>query len=163
MELYTPQGRRTHSEAVWRLIVQTYKDYGNSEDGNLYGADLENLIRTPGCWKLVAAGDEFIAGIIFRHCKGSKMRLVLHNCTHDGKEALRHLLITEFNSGRCWGECSGNLERVLRAHGAPIIANTRAAAILEKPILHLDPDGVHYEREVFPGTVKREMLFGTVR
>jgi hypothetical protein len=162
MELNTPQERRIYASRVWDLIVATYKEYGNSEDGNLYGAQIEDLIETPGSWSLVESDGCFVAGIIFRQFKGRKMRLVLHNDTREGKDTLKKLLVDEFLSGRCWGECSGHLERVLREHNVSTIPNTRAAAILGKDIVKLDPDGMHYEREVFPGTVKREMLFGAV-
>jgi hypothetical protein len=162
MDLTTPEDRRVYAERVWNLIVATYAEYGNSEDGRLYGAAMEDLIETPGSWKLTMKGEEIIAGVIFRKFKGNKMRLVLHNNTREGKNALKDLFLGEFLHGKCWGECSGHLERILREHGAPVISNTKAAEILEKEIAILDPDGMHYEREVFPGTIKREMLFGQV-
>ena len=162
MDFDTVEERRAYANRVWGLIVLTYKEYGNSEDGRLYGAQIDDLVEASGVWKLVENHDELIAGVIFRRFKGLKMRLVLHNKTRQGKDALKKLFLTEFDEGRCWGECSGHLERILREHGLPGIANTRAGEILGKKIARLDHDGVHYWREVFPGTIKREMLFGRV-
>ena len=162
MDLCTPEERRLYAQRVWNLIITTYKEYGNSEDGNLYGAQMENLIETPGLWKLVERDGEIIAGVIFRKFKGNKMRLVFHNNTREGKNMLKALFLDEFRHGRCWGECSGHLERILREECVPMIPNTKAAEILGKEITRLDPDGMHYEREVFPRITKREMLFGRV-
>ncbi len=160
--LTTSEERERYAAQVWQLIVKTYEGYGNSEDGNLYGAEMRNLIDSPGVWRLVVRGESIIAGVLYRHFKGNKVRLVLHDDTRAGKDAMKNVFLGEFSRGNCWGEFSGNLERILTTAGIPGIPNTEAARILEKEIQSLDPDGLHYEREVFPGTVKREMLFGTV-
>ncbi|MEK7627964.1 MAG: hypothetical protein AAB421_00920 [Patescibacteria group bacterium] len=160
--LATPESRRAHAEQVWQLIVKTYEGYGNSEDGNLYGAEIENLIQTPGLWKLTKKSNEIIAGVVYRSFKGNKVRLVLHNDTRDGKDAMKDIFLSGFAHGNCWGEFSGHLEKILRVAQVPHIPNTQASELLEKPIISLDADGMHYEREVFPDTIKREMLFGAI-
>jgi hypothetical protein len=168
IELLTPKDRRAYASEVWELIVKTYEAYGNSEDGNLYGADLENLIETPGVWKLAFKGERMVAGVIFRKHKGNKMRLVLHNNTREGKDVLKALFLQDFEAGRCWGEVSGHLERILRERGLKPISNVRAAEILNQTISSFDPNGENYERIVHydPKTevkhLKRQVLFGTV-
>lgn len=162
LTLDTPESRRAYAEQVWQLIVKTYEEYGNSEDGNLYGAEIENLIQTPGLWKLVRKGNEIIAGVVYRSFKGNKVRLVLHNDTREGKDSMKDIFLSEFTHGNCWGEFSGHLEKVLHGARVPHIPNTQASEILEKPIISLDTAGMHYEREVYPGTTKREMLFGKI-
>ncbi len=160
--LDTPPARSAYAKRVWDLIASTYKEYGNSEDGNLYGAQIQNLVETPGVWTLLLDGDAIVAGVIYRKYKGNKVRLVLHDNTRRGKDALKELFIGEFEKEQCWGEFSGHLERILRERNVAAVPNTDAARILDKEIAALDPDGVHYQREVYPGTVKREMLFGHV-
>jgi hypothetical protein len=162
MDLVTREQRRAYAGPVWALIVSTYREYGNSEDGRLYGAEIANLVNTDGRWTLVCKGEQIIAGVLYRRFKGDKMRLVLHNNTREGKDALKDLFLGEFAAGTCWGEVSGHLERILTEHGVDSIPNTEAARILEKEVPTLDPDGMHYTREVFPGTMKREMLFGHI-
>ena len=157
--LSTPEERTAYKDEVWKLIEKTYKGYGNSGDGNLYGANMDYLVDDVGEWRLAFQGNKVIAGVIYRKFKGSKVRLVLHNDTPAAKATMIDILVKSMTDGG-WAEASGNLERVLRDNKAREIPNMEASAILDRPIEHLDPDGVHYWREVFPGTSKREMLFG---
>jgi hypothetical protein len=158
VNLVTPEQRRPHAGEVWALLTHTYSKYGSG----LSGAELENLITTPGIWKVSRKNGKMVAGIIYRDSYGRKVRLVFHDDTREGKSELKSILTADVTHGRSWGEFSGNLERLMINLGGKPIPNTEVERILGQKILELDPDGYHYTREVSPGVVKQQILIGNV-
>lgn len=156
MFVTAPSERRSLARSVWEMIKTTYAEYGSG----LFGTSLQDLINTPGVWKLVRRGNELLAGAIYKDTHGHKLRLVFHNNTPAGKDALRRLLHDDILDGYAWGEFSGRLEKVLRRFGAMPIPARKAEKILGKPIEKIDPDGYHYWREVYPGHLARQILLG---
>lgn len=155
VNLFSPEEKKKAMDEVWDLLELTY-----AEIGGLMGAGKENLIKTPGMWKLVRKEGKIIAGILYRDKKGRKIRLVLHNNTPAGKDWVKKIIKEDIAHGRSWGEVSGALEKVMIKLGAKPIPNTKAEEILGRSIKTLDKDGVHYTREIQPGDVKKQILLG---
>ncbi len=161
VNLVTPTQRKRYASYVWQLLQNTYDKYGSGM--GLSGANLDNLINTPGVWKASFIDGKIVAGVIYRNSSGHKVRLVFHNDTRDGKNALKAILSDDITGNKSWGEFSGNLEKVMLNLGGKPIPNTQAERILGQKILELDPDGFHYTREVSPGVVKTQMLIGSFK
>lgn len=158
INLHSPDQKRAVIDDIIPMLNLAYKNV----DGGLGNIDPENLINTPGIWKLVRKDGEFIGGKLYRDYKGRKTRLTLHNGSQEGRAAVKSIMQTDMNQDRSWTEASGAVEKVLLRKGGKPVSNKEAGKILGKEILELDPDGFHYTREVAPGRVKRLIIIGTV-
>lgn len=161
LTLKTPSSKESSKHEVWYLLHQTYKGIGG-----LMGADLVDLVRTPGMWKLVRKNGHIVAGVIYKDTDwGRKIRLVFHNDTDEGRTWLKKILQEDISKNRSWGEISGALEKVMTRMGAKLVDNRQVHKFLKVPvdnIKKLHSDGHHYDREVAPGVIKTQVLLGNI-
>lgn len=161
VNLKTPQERMKVADEVMDLVAHTYKDIGG-----MMGSQKENLVNTPGLWKLVRKDGKIVAGVLYRDTDhGRKIRLIFHDGTDQGKFWVKKIVNEDIQRDRAWGEVSGALEKVMMKMGAKPVSNKRAQSILGLPdgnIKKLHSDGYHYDREVHPGTVKTQVLVGRI-
>lgn len=161
INLTTPDEKRKYMDVVLPLLHTSY----SAVKGGLGDVDTENLINTPGIWKLVRKGGQIIAGKIYRTANGRKTRLTLHNGSREGKDAVKAIMRTDMELGRSWTEASGAVEHLLLKKGGKGVPNHKAPSILGKDPagFKMDPDGVHYFRDVDgSGKMVRKIIIGTV-
>lgn len=144
---------------VWDLIHNTYKSIGR----NIEGFTKDNLVSTPGIWKLIKRSGKLVAGVLYKDKNGRKIRLVFQDGTQEGKSELKKLLGDDIKFGRAWVEVSGPLEKVLTNLGMKHISSDKAEKLLGQKISKYHDDGFHYEREVLPGKIKTQSLMGFVK
>lgn len=146
--------KHKYSQQIWNLLCSTYDAHGG-----LCGADLTNLLKTAGMWEVEIMDGNVIAGAIFRNLNGKKLRLIFHNGTLEGKQAIKKILYKTMVVGPCWGEISGALEKTLKSIGVKMIPNEYAEILLEREISRLDPDGFHYYRTA-NNELRKKVLMG---
>lgn len=144
---------------VWDLINQTYKAIGR----NIEGFSKDNLVNTPGIWKIIKRDNKLVAGILYKDYYGRKIRLVFQDRTAAGKAELKKLLSDDIKFGRSWLEVSGPLEKVLLDLGMKHIPSKNAEKYLKANIKSFHADGIHYDREVRPGEIKTQSLMGITK
>ena len=157
VNVFTPEDKRAYMDQVWELLELTY-----AEIGGLMGAGKDNLINTPGIWKLVRKDNKIVAGILYRDMAGRKIRLVLHNNSEQGKDWVKKIIKDDIALGRSWGEVSGALETVMMKLGARPVSNIKAEEILGQPVKELSQDGYHYTRDVGGGVEKEQVILGNL-
>lgn len=130
------------------------------------GANIEDLVHTPGLWKVVRKGGKLVAGIIYKDTDhGRKIRLVFYDGTPEGKTALKRIIMEDVKHNRSWGEISGPLETCMIRLGAKMVDNHQVHKFLNVPesnIKKLHADGHHYDREVALGVIKTQVLLGNL-
>lgn len=144
---------------VWDLIENTYKSIGR----NIEGFSKDNLVSTPGIWKLIKKSGKLVAGVLYKDRNGRKIRLVFQNGTPEGKLELKKLLSDDIKLERAWVEVSGPLEKVLINLGMKHIPSDKAEKLLGQKISKYHDDGYHYEREVLPGKIKTQSIMGFIK
>lgn len=161
VNLFTKDSREKIKSEVWYMLHQTY-----GELGGLMGANIDDLVRTPGLWKTVKKGGKTVAGIIYRDTDfGRKIRLVFYDGTPEGKAALKKIIMEDVQRNRSWGEISGPLETCMLRLGAKMVDNRQVHKFLKVPessIVKRHADGHHYDREVAPGVIKTQVLLGNL-
>ena len=157
VNVFTPEDKKVYMDQVWELLELTY-----AEIGGLMGAGKENLISTPGIWKLVRKDNKIVAGILYRDMTGRKIRLVLHDNSQQGKDWVKKIIKDDIALGRSWGEVSGALEKVMMKLGAKPVSNMKAEEILGQPVKELHQDGYHYTRDVGGGVEKEQVILGNL-
>ena len=156
INLVTPAQRKPYALQVWHMINDTYEQHTSG----LGPVSPEDLILTPGVWKVAVRNGQVKGGAVYRNFKGRKLRLVFHDGTPEGKEEMKKIMRDDITHGRAWGEFSGALEKVMLRFGGKPVPNEYAERILGKPIIKYDQDGFHYWRNVGGGNVKREIIIG---
>lgn len=79
---------------------------------------------------------------------GRKSVVAATDGTDQGKADLYKTWNDDHRLKRSWGEVSGASEKIKTRLGFPGVPNTKAAHLTKRPILSLDPDGVHYTRNI---------------
>lgn len=156
VNLVTPQQRMPYVQAVWDMINDTYEKHAEG----VGAVSPEDLMITPGVWKLAIRSGQLRGGAVYRQFKGRKLRLVFHDGTPEGKAEMKRIMMDDIMHGRAWGEFSGPLEKVMLRMGGKPVPNTKAGDLLGKPIEKLEDDGYHYWRNVGGGNIKREIIIG---
>lgn len=157
VNVFTEKDKTAYMDQVWKLLELTY-----AEIGGLMGAGKNNLVNTPGLWKLVRKNDRIVAGILYRDLAGRKIRLVLHDNSEEGKTWVKNIIKDDIALGRSWGEVSGALEAAMIKLGAQPVSNMKAEEILGKPITELHKDGYHYTRNIGGGISKEQIILGNL-
>ncbi|TFH07293.1 MAG: hypothetical protein E4H14_08820 [Candidatus Thorarchaeota archaeon] len=154
VDLSSPSQREEYADEVWKMIQMAYKHVGTG------GADISDLVQTPGVWRLIMKDGQLVGGAIYRNHNGLKLRLIFHNGTPNGKQSVIQMMANDIFVGRAWGEFSGQLERVMMRLGARPVSNMYASKLLGKRVKEMDKDGYHYLRDVGNGNIKREIILG---
>jgi hypothetical protein len=134
--------RRKYGQLVWNMLQDSYKDIG----GYKGASSIDDLIASSSLWKLVRRNGKIVAFSLYKDLKGRKGIGVATDGTEEGKKALYDLWAEDLKLNRSWTEVSGKTEHIKLKHGFKPIPNKYAAEILNKEILSLNPDGIHYTR-----------------
>jgi hypothetical protein len=149
--------KRKYGQLVWDMLQTSYEDIGGYK-----GADsLEELIETSSLWKLVRKGGKIVAISLYKDFKGRKGIGAGSDGTAEGKQALYDLWAEDLKLNRAWTEISGKTEHIKFKAGFKPISNKYAAEILNKEILRLDPDGIHYTR-LIGGVPYEKVIVGKI-
>jgi hypothetical protein len=150
----TEPEKHDYAAQIWAMINHTYKDLG------LPHAGINELLHSVGLWEVEIEDNKVIAGVLYRNFHGSKLRLIFHDSTFEGKTAVKALVKKKIvNSRGYWGEFSNPLENVILKMNGEMIPNTEAEKILDQKIDRLDDDGYHYYRFI-DGQLRRKVLIG---
>lgn len=146
--------KHNYAKQIWQLINHTYKDLG------LPHKDVQTLLNSAGIWEVEIEHNKVIAGVLYRHFHGNKLRLIFHDDSAIGKSAVKSLVKKRIiQSDGYWGEFSNPLESVIIKMGGNMIPNTEVEKILGQNIDKLDDDGYHYYR-IAGGQLRRKVLIG---
>ena len=148
--------RQQYADQVWNLLQHAYKEIG----GFLSAANAQELVETPGLWKLVIRDSHVHAVVIYKESHGRKLIGAATDGTAQGKTDLIQILKEDKRLNRSWAEVSGKMENLYEKLGAKPIPNDQAARLTGKRILSLDADGVHYVR-LIAGHPHKKALYGT--
>jgi hypothetical protein len=136
INVFDAGSKRSMFAIIEPMLQSTYQDIGG-----LGTVDIENLVQTPGLWKIIRKGTEIVAGVLYRDSKGNKIRLVFRNGTPEGKAELKKILQDDLRLARSWVEVSGPLEKYLTKIGARKIPASEAGEILGAKIDSIHDDG----------------------
>lgn len=167
VNVWTPEQKMSLIDEIMPLLHKSYE----TVKGGLGNIDPENLVNTPGLWKLVRRGGKIIAGKLYRDFKGRKTRLTLHDGSREARDAVQDIMQVDMDRNRSWTEASGAVEHLLLKKGGKPRPNVEAPMILKRPGSQFsfeDPetgenDGIHYWRDVGSGNVKRLVIIGNVK
>jgi hypothetical protein len=134
--------KRKYGQLVWNMIQDSYKKIG----GYKGATSIDELITSSNLWKLVRRDNKIIAVCVYKDLKGRKLIAAGTDGSDEGKKALNDLWIEDLKLNRTWAEVSDVVEHIKLTHGFKPIPNKYAAEILNKEILNLNPDGIHYTR-----------------
>lgn len=150
----TEPEKHNYAKQIWHLLTRTYKDLGLPHE------NINSLLHSAGLWEVEIENNKVIAGVLYRNFHGSKLRLIFHDGTLEGKSAVKLLIRKKIvESDGYWGEFSDPLESVVLKMEGKMIPNVEAEKILGQKIDKLDDDGYHYYRFA-NGQLRRKVLIG---
>jgi hypothetical protein len=138
----TEDEMKKYSSVVWEMLNTSYKDIG----GYKGASSPEELINKSSLWKLVRKNGKIVAVVIYADNRGRKAIALATDSSIEGKEALMSIWAEDLSYNRAWSEVSGKAEHLKLKKGFKPVPNKYAAEILNKEILNLNPDGIHYTR-----------------
>lgn len=167
VNIWTPADKMSIVDEIIPLLHKSYE----AVKGGVGNIDIDNLVNTPGLWKLVRRNGKIIAGKLYRNFKGRKTRLTLHNGSREARDEIHNIMQIDMDQGRSWTEASGAVEHLLLKKGGKPQPNVEAPMTLKRPgsqFSFKDPktgedDGIHYWRNVGGGNVKRLVIIGNVQ
>ena len=68
LNLWTPEERQPYAKQVWDMLQRSYK----KEGGFKSAANLDELVNTPGYWKLTRRGDKITSVNIYKKIANTK-------------------------------------------------------------------------------------------
>lgn len=134
--------RQKYASMVWQMLEDAYADIGGFQSAS----SVQELVQTPGLWKLVRRGATITAILIYKESHGRKLIAVATDQTAQGKQDLLRILREDQKLSRSWAEVSGKMESIYKKLGFLPLDNQLAGTLLNKKILDLDSDGIHYTR-----------------
>lgn len=171
VNLWTPEQKAVYADKVWAMLNKSYQKMGGFKSA----ANVEELIDTPGLWKMVKRGDTITAVGIYKpseKTKNLKSIAIATDTVYDdekkryiptmqGRKDLDLIKGADIKLNRAWVEVSGPAERLMVNAGAKPLPNKYAEFLTGKTILELNPDGVHYTR-LIQGEPHEKMIVGFV-
>lgn len=171
INLWTPEEKAKYAPKVWDMLNRSYQKLGGFKSA----ANAEELVDTPGLWKLIKRGDKITAvGIYTSSEKTKNLKSIAaateteldpeknaYIATTQGKRDLVLLKSEDVRLNRAWVEVSGPAEKFILKLGASRIPNKYAELLTGKRILELNPDGYHYTR-LIQGVPYEKMIVGFV-
>lgn len=155
VNLHTPQQMSKYIDVIWKILDDSYAPIGGFKSAT----DKEDLMNKSKLIKIVTKDGKVIAVKVYKDELGRKSIAGGTDGSEEGKKWLMKICEEDTKLNRAWGEVSGKMEHIMLKRGAVPIPNTMAAKILGKPILHLDPDGYHYTREIM-GERYTKIMYG---
>lgn len=155
---FSPADKQKYADRVWNMLQVAYKDIG----GFGSAANVEELVDTPGLWKMVMRDGNITAINIYRDSQGRKSIASATDGSIQGKKDYKMLKSDDVRLQRAWAEVSGAPEAILRKSGAMPVPNKFAQLLTGKQILDLNPDGYHYTRMI-AGHPHEKIIYGAVR
>lgn len=157
LTLITPDDRKKYLDVVWDILQKSYEKIGGFKSV----PNKEALIPETNIWKLVRKGNKIVAVGLYSSKSGRKCIGSGTDGSPEGKAALLQMWLDDTKQNRSWGEVSGAAEHIKLKQGHKVIPNKYASQILNKDILSLNPDGVHYTRMI-GGEPHEKLLTGHV-
>lgn len=171
INLWTPEQKAEYADKVWEILNKSYHKLGGFKSA----ANVDELIDTPGLWKLVKRGDTITAVGIYKPSEKTRnlksIALATDTVYDDEKQAyvptaqgrkdLNMVSTEDIRLKRMWIEVSGPAERLVMKLGAKPIPNKFAEFLTGKKILDLNSDDIHYTR-LIQGEPHEKMIAGFV-
>jgi len=171
INLWTPEQKAEYADIVWDMFNKSYQKVGGFKSA----AAVEELIDTPGLWKLVQRGDKITAlGIYKLVAKTKNLKGIasateteldpeknIYVATRQGKKDLMMVKHEDITFSRAWVEISGPAEKLMLRMGAKPVPNKFAEFLTGKKVLDLNPDGFHYTR-LIQGEPHEKLILGFV-
>jgi hypothetical protein len=152
-----PQDKSKYANDIWDMLQSSYKDIG----GYKGVSSVEELISTTHLWKLVRIGSKIVAFCLYKDYKGRKSIAMGTDGSPEGKKAIMDIWAEDLKQSRSWSEVSGKAEHLKLKQGFKPIPNKYAEEILNKEILNLNSDGIHYTR-LISGVPYEKVIVGEV-
>jgi hypothetical protein len=153
----TPEEKAPYAETVWDILQQAYGAIGGFKGA----ASAEELVHTPGLWKLSRRNGKIVAVALYKDMYGRKAIAFGTDGSIDGKRDFYNLRDEDLKLNRMWVEASGAIEKVLLKAGARPVPAKYASSLTGKEILSINPDGFHYTR-LLQGHPYEKIIFGFV-
>ena len=147
-----------YADKVWDMLQTAYKDIG----GFGSAASVEELLNTPGLWKLVVRDGEVTAVNIYRDAQGRKSIASATNQSLQGIKDYKMIKGADVKYRRAWAEVSRTPAAILKKFGATPIPSKYAQLLTGKHIMDYNPDGVHYTR-LIAGEPHEKIMYGVVK
>ena len=171
LNLWTPEERQPYAKQVWDMLLRSYKHKGGFKSAS----SLEELVNTPGYWKLTRRGDKITSVSIYKKVEHTNNFKGIasasetefsqpknrYAATKPGYADYSHMKDADLKTHRSWSEVSAEIEQLLLKSGAKSIPNKFAAILTGKEILKLNPDGIHYTR-LIKGEPHEKSIYGFV-
>lgn len=158
VNLHTRAQKMRYLDTVWDLLQRSYAKLGGVKGVS----SPQDLLDTPGIWKLVRRNGRIVTAMIYKDKLGRKTVVTGTDGSPEGIAGWKEIKTTDAKMQRAWAEVSGAPERIISKDPyAKKIANKFAAVLTGKEILNLNPDGFHYTR-LIDGTPVEKVIYGTV-
>lgn len=155
--LKTPEEKSHYADVVWDILQKSYQDIGGFKSAS----SKEELVSTPGMWKLVRRDGEITAATVYKDSFGRKILGSGTNLTPQGKKDFRLIKAEDVKMKRAWAEVSGAPERIFQMLGAKPIPNKFASFLTGKEVLSFNNDGYRYTR-LIAGNPMEKIIYGFV-
>jgi hypothetical protein len=153
------------------MLERSYKKIGGFKSA----ADPEELVLTPGYWKLVRRDGKITAVNIYKRSEKTKNYKSIASATETeldpvtgnyratprGLKDYNMLKNEDLKMKRSWSEVSGAAEVLLKRAAAIPVSNKFAEVLTGKRVLSLDDDGFHYTR-LIQGEPHTKIIYGFV-
>jgi hypothetical protein len=171
LNLWSPEQKAKYADVVWDTLNRSYQKVGGFKSA----ANIEELIDTPGLWKLVQRGDTITALGIYKPVeKTNNMKSIaaateteldpeknIYVATAQGKKDLMMIKSEDIRLNRSWVEVSGPAEKLMLKMGAKPVPNKFAEFLTGKKVLDLNSDGFHYTR-LIQGEPHEKLIAGFI-
>jgi hypothetical protein len=171
LNLWSPEQKAKYADVVWDTLNRSYQKMGGFKSA----ANIEELIDTPGLWKLVQRGDTITALGIYKPVeKTNNMKSIaaateteldpeknIYVATTQGKKDLMMIKSEDIRLNRSWVEVSGPAEKLMLKMGAKPVPNKFAEFLTGKKVLDLNSDGFHYTR-LIQGEPHEKLIAGFI-
>lgn len=171
LNLHTPEEKMSYAKQVWDMLQRSYQKIGGFKSA----ANLEELINTPGYWKIIRRGDKITAVNIYKKSSKTKTPKVIasatetyfdpdkqrYKATPQGLSDYEMIKRDDIKMKRSWAEVSGPAETVMKKSGASPIQNQYAEFLTGKKIIDKSEDGYHYTRLIH-GEPHEKIIYGFV-
>ena len=156
VNLHSPEEKERYANTVWDMLTRSYEKIGGFKSA----VNVDDLINTPGYWKLVRRNGRITAVSIYRKSSNTRNFKKIASATETERDPVsntykattqglrdhRMITVDDLKTKRCWAEVSGPAETVYFRLGAVPIDNRFAGVLTGKEILSLDQDHFHYTR-----------------
>lgn len=171
INLWTPEQKSEYADVVWDMLNRSYQKMGGFKSA----ANVEELIDTPGLWKLIQRGDKITALNIYKPSeKTTNLKSIAvatdteldpeknsYVATTQGKKDLSMIKGEDIRLNRAWVEVSGPAEKLMLKMGANPVPNKFAEFLTGKRVLELNSDGYHYTR-LIQGEPHEKLIVGFI-